>query len=204
MKDEQLPKHLPRMFSLIKNESWGLEDDQIMHRDIKLENIMISYNNDDDLNNLNLLKARIKIIDFGSAIKGFGRTILGSELTMDPFIINKYTKNLTSGINEKLIYDLKVDIWSIGAVCYQMATGKTLFNPSSIDDLSKKVEEGTYTVPTTLSREIISFLICMLQYESEKRLSVEELAAHPFLTKNIREFRKIDITKLSKYIVIKD
>ncbi len=26
MKDEQLRKHLPRMFSLIKNESWGLED----------------------------------------------------------------------------------------------------------------------------------------------------------------------------------
>ena len=30
MKDEQLRKHLPRMFSLIKNESWGLEDDQIL------------------------------------------------------------------------------------------------------------------------------------------------------------------------------
>ena len=28
-KDELLRKHLPRMFSLIKNESWGLEDDQI-------------------------------------------------------------------------------------------------------------------------------------------------------------------------------
>ena len=29
MKDELLRKHLPRMFSLIKNESWRLEDDQI-------------------------------------------------------------------------------------------------------------------------------------------------------------------------------
>ena len=27
MKDELLRKHLSRMFSLIKNESWGLEDD---------------------------------------------------------------------------------------------------------------------------------------------------------------------------------
>uniref|UniRef100_A0A1X7SD90 Uncharacterized protein n=2 Tax=Amphimedon queenslandica TaxID=400682 RepID=A0A1X7SD90_AMPQE len=27
--DERLRKHLPRMFSLIKNESWGFEDDQI-------------------------------------------------------------------------------------------------------------------------------------------------------------------------------
>ncbi len=28
-KDKLLRKHLPRMFSLIKNESWGIEDDQI-------------------------------------------------------------------------------------------------------------------------------------------------------------------------------
>jgi len=30
MKDEPLRKHLPRMFSLIKNESWGLEDDHVL------------------------------------------------------------------------------------------------------------------------------------------------------------------------------
>ena len=29
MEDKLMRKHLPRMFSLIKNESWGIEDDQI-------------------------------------------------------------------------------------------------------------------------------------------------------------------------------
>ncbi len=29
IKDERQRKLLPRMFSLIKNESWGIEDDQI-------------------------------------------------------------------------------------------------------------------------------------------------------------------------------
>ncbi len=29
VKDDLLRKHLPRMFSLIKNESQGIEDDQI-------------------------------------------------------------------------------------------------------------------------------------------------------------------------------
>ena len=29
VEDELLRKHLPTMFSLIKNESWGIEDDQI-------------------------------------------------------------------------------------------------------------------------------------------------------------------------------
>jgi hypothetical protein len=30
MKDEPLRKHLTRIFSLIKNKSWGLEDDHIL------------------------------------------------------------------------------------------------------------------------------------------------------------------------------
>jgi len=29
MKDKLMRKHSTRMFSLIKNESWGIEDDQI-------------------------------------------------------------------------------------------------------------------------------------------------------------------------------
>ncbi|KAL2250190.1 UNVERIFIED_CONTAM: hypothetical protein Sindi_2492700 [Sesamum indicum] len=33
MKDEQLRKQLPRIFSLNENESWGLEDDQINDAD---------------------------------------------------------------------------------------------------------------------------------------------------------------------------
>ena len=39
----------------------------IMHRDIKLDNIMANFynDNDNDKNNLNLLRAQIKIIDFG-------------------------------------------------------------------------------------------------------------------------------------------
>ncbi|CAN6989904.1 unnamed protein product [Brassica rapa subsp. trilocularis] len=40
MKDEQLRKHLPRMFSLIKNESWGLEDDK--------DTVLVSTINDAD------------------------------------------------------------------------------------------------------------------------------------------------------------
>ncbi len=42
MKDEQLRKHLPRMFSLIKNESWGLEDDQ------RSDTVLVSTINDAD------------------------------------------------------------------------------------------------------------------------------------------------------------
>ena len=37
----------------------------IIHRDLKLDNIMVSFSNDYDKNNLNMMKATIKIIDFG-------------------------------------------------------------------------------------------------------------------------------------------
>ena len=173
----------------------------IMHRDIKLENIMVNFQNENDKNNLNLLNAQIKIIDFGLAIKGFGKTVLGSPLNMDPLILNKYHKSLPSHVcKDKLIYDLKIDIWSLGAICYQMLIGKSVFNPSSLDDLIKKVEEGNYRVPTSLSKEIVSFINGMLQYNPEKRLSAEDLSNHPFLKKDIKKFHKINTNKISKKI----
>jgi hypothetical protein len=69
-----------------------------------------------------------------------------------------------------------------------------------MNELVKKVEEGSYTVPTSLSKEMVSFLNGMLQYKGEDRLSSEELSRHPFLTKNIREFQKIDIRRVQKKI----
>ena len=178
-----------------------IHHNNIMHRDVKLENIMIHYDNVNDKNNLNnLLRAKVKIIDFGLAIQGFGKTVLGSPLTMDPLILDKYKKSFTSKICKDLIYDQKADIWSLGVICYQMLIGKSVFDAKTLKDLVKKVEEGTYTVPTSLSKEIVSFLNGMLQYKSEKRLSAEKLYNHPFLTRNIREFHKIDTKRVSHKI----
>ena len=195
---EEIVQYLMRQ---IINAFEYIHGKNIMHRDIKLENIMVNFKNENDKNNLNLLNAQIKIIDFGLAIKGFGKTILGSPLNMDPLILNRYHKSLASHVcKDKLIYDLKIDIWSLGAICYQMLIGKSVFNPSSLDDLVKKVEDGYYRVPTSLSKEIVSFINGMLQYNPEKRLSAEELAKHPFLAKNIKNFHKINTKKVSKKI----
>ena len=194
---EEIVQHIMRQ---IINAFVYIHGHNIMHRDIKLENIMINYNNINDKNNLNILRGRVKVIDFGLAINGFGKTVVGSPLTMDPLILEKYKKSLTSKISKDLIYDLKADIWSLGVICYQMLIGKSVFDAKSLDELVKKVEEGTYLVPTSISREIVSFLNSMLQYISEKRLSAEKLERHPFLTRNIRDFHKIDIKKVSKKI----
>ena len=172
----------------------------IMHRDIKLENIMVNFNNENDKNNLNLLRATVKIIDFGLAIRGLGQTLAGSPLNMAPGLLKKFSGSMASKICEEKVYDQKVDIWSIGSACYEMLIGKAVFDASSLSDLIEKVEIGTYTVPTNISKEIVSFLNGMLQYDSKNRLSAAQLAQHPFLTKNVRDFKRIDAKKVSKKI----
>ena len=172
----------------------------IMHRDIRLENIMIQYSSEKDRKDLNLLKAKIKIIDFGLAVKGFGKTILDNPQNMPPLMLKKFLESGASKISKTTTYDQKIDIWELGAICYQMLMGKPVFDGNSLNDLVKKVEEGIYQVPTTLSREIVSFLNCMLRSDPRKRKTAEELSKHPFIAKSITEFHKMNLKKCSKQI----
>ena len=102
---------------------------KILHRDIKLENILLNYDSEEDRKNLNLMKATVKIIDFGFAAKieknGLKYTTLGSPINMDPIILNALKKRGKK--TRKLGYDQKADIWSLGTLCYEMLFGKPLF-----------------------------------------------------------------------------
>ena len=172
----------------------------IIHRDIKLENILINYESEEDKKNFNLMKANAKIIDFGFAAKieraGLKYTTLGSPINMDPIILNELKKRGKK--TRKLGYDQKADIWSLGTICYEMLIGKCVFNAEDLDALVAKVENGTYTVPTSLSKEVISFLNGMLQYDASSRLDINQLANHSFLNKNVKNFESIDMKKVSK------
>ena len=179
-----------------------IHNKKIIHRDLKLDNIMVQFYNDNDKNNLNMLKSKVKIIDFGFAIQlsssNLAFTALGSPINMDPIILQKFTKK-GRDINQ-LGYDDKADIWSLGTICYEMLVGKALFNSETMNDLVKKVENGTYQIPTNTSTEIASFLFDMLQYNSEARLSAEQLSKHPFLNRRVSDFKKLDISKLRNKI----
>ena len=175
----------------------------IIHRDLKLENIMVNFDNEIDRTNCNMMKAQIKLIDFGCSIrlsydKKLAKTLVGSPITMDPLILNELAKRGKKV--SQLGYDQKADIWSLGTICYELLIGKAVFDAKTMDDLIQKVESGSYTIPTSISREVVAFLNGMLQYEGKNRLTAAELSIQPFLTKHVKDFNKIDTTKIQKKI----
>ena len=179
-----------------------IHSQKIIHRDIKLDNVLVNFETEQDKQNLNMMKATVKIIDFGFACQisktGLQYSTLGSPINMDPIILKKL--NSTGKKARQLGYDQKADIWSLGTICYEMLIGKSAFDAEDMDELVSKIEDGTYTVPTNLSREVISFLNGMLQYDSHQRLNSEELSRHVFLTRNVKDFHPIDMKKVSKKV----
>ena len=176
----------------------------IIHRDIKLDNILLDFDNIEDKMKLNLLSAKIKIIDFGLATKigpdGEAKTYAGTPLNMDPNILKN--NNKTGGYEKLQGYNQNADIWSLGTICFEMLTGEVLFKGEKIKDLVEQEDQGDYSIPINfeLSKEIIDFLNSMIQYDGEMRLSAEELSRHDFLVKNVKDFTKVKLDQLSNKI----
>ena len=79
-----------------------LRKNKILHRDIKLANIVMNDNGD------------IKLIDLGYAVslnqqKNYRKTGCGTTLSLSPEIVGKQP------------YSIEVDIWAFGIVAYQLA-----------------------------------------------------------------------------------
>ena len=95
----------------------------IIHRDLKLDNILVTFDSEYDKNNINMMKATIKIIDFGFAThmgnSNLCYSTVGSPINMDPNILIKMNQN-KMGINkgQMLGYNQKADIWSLGTLCF--------------------------------------------------------------------------------------
>ena len=177
---------------------------KIMHRHLHLDNILIDYEDENDKNN-NIMKGRIKIIDFGFARylkKGeLAKSILGSPIYDSPIIIKKINREPA---HKEIGYDEKEDIWGLGIICYMLLIGQPTFDYVNIKEFSDKINKGDFFVPTTLSKESISFLNCMLQFDSKKRLNLDKLYKHKFLRKNVNEFNKININELKNITILEN
>ena len=153
----------------------------IIHRDLKLGNILINYKNENDRINQNILAAEIKIIDFNVSYfpkSSDPKTFLGTIPNMAPSVIktNEYPQ-----IEE---YDNKIDIWSLGTICYEMLFGKSLFSNKPNYENFNNIINANFIIPETISPKARSFLYCMLQKDGINRLSCTQLLNHEFIKEN--------------------
>ena len=178
----------------------------IIHRDIKLENILLNFNNFPNIPKNGKAPQALKFSqkslnkDFSAKITGLnfskdliqdnmGSTILGSPLYMSPDVVERY-----EGKNDKK-YNTSADLWSLGVITYELLTGTTPFIGNEVNQVFQNIEKGIYKLPNKLkpSIEIISLINGLLQYYPEKRLNWEQIKEHPFLVKNVEEFTYIDL-----------
>ena len=180
-----------------------IHSQKIVHRDIKLENILIDLNNN------------IKICDFGigrilSSKKQILHDKCGTPMYMAPEILLS-SKN-------KGYEGFPVDIWSSGISLYIMLSGTLPFNlknndSSSIDEENNNNIELQYSIINKepkkiekISDEARDLLKGLLNKNPNKRLNIEQILNHPWLkseeknNKNKKHhlFTKAEMIMLSK------
>ncbi|KAI0265342.1 kinase-like protein [Gloeopeniophorella convolvens] len=112
-----------------------LRQRNLIHRDIKPQNLLLRPPGPEDLARGHPLGVPLlKVADFGFARSlpnaMMAETLCGSPLYMAPEILS-YQK-----------YDAKADLWSVGAVLYEMSVGKAPFRASNHIELLKKIDHS--------------------------------------------------------------
>ncbi|KAK8794026.1 hypothetical protein WA171_003153 [Blastocystis sp. BT1] len=182
---------------------------KVVHRDIKPENILISK---DD---------HCKIVDFGVAhIFDTFNSEEGSSNGKEPTALPVSSRPLnlltrtntglmtnTAGTtyfyppeccNDEPYNTFAADIWALGVTLFAMVVGRLpLFNPDYIafmDDLTEK----EIVIPTNLSPELQDLLHRFLEKDPTKRISIDEILAHPWLQSYIPDANSITSPSISR------
>ncbi|XP_044269676.1 maternal embryonic leucine zipper kinase-like [Tribolium madens] len=154
------------------------------HRDLKPENVLL----DKDQN--------LKLIDFGLCARPEGG--MGSPLYTSCGSPTYAAPELVLG---KKYLGPEVDVWAMGVLLYALLVGALPFDDINIDSLYKKILSGKYAEPPFLSPESKRLISCMLQVDPKKRITVQELLSHRWLTLGILDpvdYNSIDLKKYDK------
>ncbi|XP_031255708.1 mitogen-activated protein kinase kinase 2 [Pistacia vera] len=166
----------PYLAAICKQVLRGLlylhHEKHIIHRDLKPSNLLINH------------RGEVKITDFGvSAImastSGQANTFVGTYNYMSP-------ERISGGR-----YGYKSDIWSLGLVLLECATGQFPYSPQEQEEgwtsfyelMEAIVDQPPPCAPSDqFSSEFCSFISACVQKEPRDRPSAQELLEHPFMS----------------------
>ncbi|KAM4622250.1 LOW QUALITY PROTEIN: aurora kinase A-A-like [Discoglossus pictus] len=132
----------------------------IQHRNIKPENLLLGANGE------------LKLSDFGWSFHtpfSRRRSLCGTPEYPPPEMIEGPT------------HDEKVDLWSLGVLCYELLVGKPPFETESRQETYKRITKVTFQFPPYVSdgdRDLISKL---LKYKPNHRLPLRDVLDHPWI-----------------------
>mmetsp|Transcript_45737 Transcript_45737/g.82329 ORF Transcript_45737/g.82329 Transcript_45737/m.82329 type:complete len:546 (+) Transcript_45737:44-1681(+) len=148
-----------------------LHEHQIMHRDIKAENFLLSGED----------SCVVKLIDFGMASpfqegQKF-HEVCGSPYYLAPELIGKD-------------YDCMVDIWAFGILMYLLTLGRYPFKGANKKELQKRIADPIDWKPKLtdpLSPTTLDFLRILLERNPRDRATSKEAKEHAFIRPNLED-----------------
>ncbi|KAI8149884.1 kinase-like domain-containing protein [Fennellomyces sp. T-0311] len=157
-------KHARRFARQIVSALDYCHRNSIVHRDLKIENILISQS------------GHVKIIDFGLSNLFSPRshlsTFCGSLYFAAPELLHA-----------KAYTGPEVDVWSFGIVLYVLVCGKVPFDDQSMPALHAKIKRGHVDYPSHLSSECKNLLSRMLVTNPNHRATISEIIVHPWMNR---------------------
>eukprot|EP00986_Skeletonema_menzelii_P013060 scaffold7400_cov122-Skeletonema_menzelii.AAC.9 len=161
-----------------------MHDNGIIHRDIKMENIMFESSDP---------TAKIKLLDFGLSKKYLPGMYMsdwcGTVYTMSPQVIDG-------------VYTNKADCWSIGVIAFLLLCNEKPFRGKRSEMLSKiKYCDYTFKSPgwSNVSKDAKRFVAALLTKDPTKRLSAEEALQHSWLNK--KDFETVSTEQLNERLM---
>ena len=150
-----------------------LHSHNIVHRDLKLENILIQEKEKSKTTGEDLFN--IKIIDFGTA-RIFNnnkkpQSIVGSSYYIAPEVLRQN-------------YNKECDLWSVGVILYMFIVGHAPFDGCDDEEITSNIQRGTYKKDDKrwkmASREVKDLIQRLLVYNPKRRLTALEALRHPW------------------------